>query len=125
MAELENMPNVHEIASWCDFEESDDLAGLLHSLRAKATTKSRIFAAISQQLLEDNSELAVSSKAKGEESRDELVLLLCHPLFRHVGRIFHIRPNRQEDVFDTLFFKERLEAIALSAAACFDVIFGI
>ena len=32
MAELENMPNVHEIASWCHFEESDDLAGLLHSL---------------------------------------------------------------------------------------------
>ena len=29
MAELANMPTVSEIASWCDFDESDDLAGLL------------------------------------------------------------------------------------------------
>ena len=65
IAELANMPNVYEIASWCDFEESDDLAGLLHSLRAKATTKSRIFAAISQQLLEDNSELGISFQSQG------------------------------------------------------------
>ena len=56
MAELENMSNVYEIASWCDFEQSDDLAGLPHSLRAKATTKSRIFAAILQQLLESTTQ---------------------------------------------------------------------
>ena len=52
MAELANMPKVYEIASWCEFEEICDLAGLLHSSHAKATTKSHIFAAISQQLLE-------------------------------------------------------------------------
>ena len=31
------------------------------------------------------------SKAEGEESRDELVLLLCHGKKRDVGRIFYIQ----------------------------------
>ena len=35
MAELANMPTVSEIASWCDFEKSDDLAGLLTLLVPK------------------------------------------------------------------------------------------
>ena len=52
MAELANMPTVSEIASWCDFEESDDLAGLFTLLDAKTTTKTRILGAIPQQSLE-------------------------------------------------------------------------
>ena len=47
-----NMPAVSEIAAWCYFEESDDLAVLLTLLGAKATTKTSIFAAIPEPLLE-------------------------------------------------------------------------
>ena len=61
MVELANMPTVCEIASRCDFEESDDLAGLLSLLRAKATAKTRIFAAISPGALGvDDSEMAIA-----------------------------------------------------------------
>ena len=52
MGELAKMPTVSEIASWCDFEESDDLAGLLTLLGAKTTTKTRILGAIPQQSFE-------------------------------------------------------------------------
>ena len=56
MAELENMPTISEIAAWCDFEECDDLARLLTLLGAKPTTKTRIFSAIPQELLESTNQ---------------------------------------------------------------------
>ena len=47
-----SLSTISEIAAWCDFEESDDLAELLTLLGAKPTTKTRIFSAIPQKLLE-------------------------------------------------------------------------
>ena len=52
MVELATMPTVSEIASCCDFEESDDLTGLLTLLGAKTTPKTRILGASPQQSFE-------------------------------------------------------------------------
>ena len=60
IADLANNPTVAEIACWCDVEERDDLAGLHTLLGAKATTQTRIFAAIRAALEVDNSEMAPS-----------------------------------------------------------------
>ena len=59
MAELAGMPTISETATWCDFEESDDLAGPLPLLRAKTTTKTRIFAT-TRFLGVDDSEMAMA-----------------------------------------------------------------
>ena len=55
------------IASWCDFEESDDLAGPLHSLRVKAASSRPSPAA----LRVDHSEVAIAPARSCRPKRSE------------------------------------------------------